>query len=93
MFHRAKAQHCPACNKELDATTSIQDESLLPKPGNLSICFYCGDMSEFDDNLDLRSLSQEQKAEIKKEDPETWDLLTKASSAIIYKHYGQPGHS
>lgn len=50
---------CPHCGVELNATTNINDEA-PPRPGDLSICFYCAGFLIFSDKLALEKLSHEQ---------------------------------
>jgi hypothetical protein len=42
---------CLNCQKVMDAFKSTS-EALLPDPGSVSICFYCGDVAMFDINPD-----------------------------------------
>jgi len=45
---------CPSCKALHDSQTSVDGEERLPSPGNVSICFTCGDPSIFDEALELR---------------------------------------
>lgn len=38
--------HCPNCNKLLDAATELSKE-VKPNPGDISICIYCGTILVF----------------------------------------------
>lgn len=49
--------HCPKCNKLLDAATDANGVS-IPDPGDLSICFYCHTMLKFSDDMALRELTE-----------------------------------
>lgn len=42
---------CPNCKKDLDSISHEQDR--LPKPDDLSVCIYCGELLKFDENLCL----------------------------------------
>jgi hypothetical protein len=50
---------CLDCGKILDAATdAFGDEK--PAPGDASICFHCGHIMAFADNLTLRPLTDEE---------------------------------
>ena len=38
--------HCPVCEGELDAVTSLGHTDAL-RPGDISLCFYCGELLEW----------------------------------------------
>lgn len=44
--------HCPNCKKLLDGFTRLPDKA-KPKPGDISVCLYCGEILEFTDDLQL----------------------------------------
>lgn len=58
MKEKVKGSNCPKCNKFLDAVTA-EDGVKSPIPGDLSICFYCGEILVFNDNMELEKVSQE----------------------------------
>lgn len=43
---------CPSCGKKLDAATAVS-EAARPKDGDLTVCFYCGSILVFGENLSL----------------------------------------
>jgi hypothetical protein len=46
---------CPACGEELDGATEVtNDGRAVPRPGDLSMCWYCGAILTFDDDTMLR---------------------------------------
>ena len=48
---------CPQCGKTLDGFTSAALDGARPKPGDVSICFYCATVLEFcGESLALRRL-------------------------------------
>ena len=49
-----KADRCPGCSKKLDAVTEIPKGNYKPRPGDISICFYCGQILVFDFDLKLQ---------------------------------------
>ena len=63
-FEMANSSPCPSCKANLDAATKFAGPAGGPKPGDLSVCFYCGSMLEFDASLRLKFI-----------DTVTWDSL------------------
>ncbi len=47
------APTCPKCGKELDGYTAL-DPGTAPKPGDVSLCFYCGALLKFTETLQFR---------------------------------------
>ena len=50
---RIRSNVCPTCGYKSDAASNIDDESLVPTPGDLSICINCADYLEYDAELKL----------------------------------------
>jgi hypothetical protein len=63
---------CPFCGVKLDAATHPKDRTLMPSPGNLSMCINCTSILKFDDNLHLVALTPQ---EFKKLPDEVQDRL------------------
>ena len=76
--------HCTNCNKELDAHTGLNTDD-KPAEGALSVCYYCGAISMFDKDLNLRPLLEEELMIIKAEDEESWTTLMHASRFVKQK--------
>ena len=49
---------CPSCGKQLDGATCIFSNA-IPRPDDLSVCVYCLHWLRFNNDLTLRSMSQE----------------------------------
>lgn len=49
---------CPACGENLDTSTHAGEEDFEPRPGDLSVCFYCREVSVFTDDLKLRPMTE-----------------------------------
>ncbi|MCK1670354.1 hypothetical protein [Bradyrhizobium sp. 150] len=58
---KAKPQ-CRDCGELLDGATGVGANR--PRPGNVSVCFYCGHISVFADDLSLREPNGEEMREI-----------------------------
>ena len=58
MKHHSKKlppSHCLDCGKICDAATGINAHR--PRPGDITVCFYCGHVMAFGANLELRPLT------------------------------------
>jgi hypothetical protein len=53
---------CPHCGRKHEAHTNIGNVASTPSPGALSICFYCAELSMYDDGLQLTFLTEAQLA-------------------------------
>lgn len=69
-FHsrRLPVDHCPACNKPLDAAASISGEDVGPQPGDVTLCIGCGTFLEYGEDMRLMLLTDAHKDEISAED-------------------------
>jgi hypothetical protein len=45
--------NCPMCHKSVDAATAAEGILVRPNPGDISICFYCGEVLTFDPQMQL----------------------------------------
>jgi DNA-directed RNA polymerase subunit N (RpoN/RPB10) len=54
---------CLNCGKLLDSATGINDANAVA-PGCITICFSCGHVMAFDDNLMFRELTDEEVIEV-----------------------------
>jgi hypothetical protein len=62
--NRLKPSKCPSCGKKLDGASKLGGNNERPKPGNVSICSDCCNISIFDENMDLRLPTPEERVEI-----------------------------
>jgi hypothetical protein len=53
---------CVKCKVQLDSATGFGNAR--PKPGDITICLYCGHILEVGDNMELRSLSPQKFLEL-----------------------------
>jgi hypothetical protein len=73
---------CPECGKKLDAATDPTDETNRPKPGDISVCVYCGSLFAFDFDMRLRAVTPEEEMEIM-DNPELRTLILKIKMACL----------
>ena len=52
----ARIMRCLNCNQSLDAASAF-DEKARPSPNDLTVCLYCSHLMAFDDDLNLRPLT------------------------------------
>lgn len=60
---------CPVCTERVDAVTGIDNPDVQPRPGDVSICFYCATVLRFDTELLLYAPDADEVAELKRRDP------------------------
>ncbi len=53
MTVRTKLNFCPCCNSKIDAVSSMDDKPEEPRKGDITICVYCTEILEFDEELSL----------------------------------------
>ena len=41
---------CPKCGKVIDQAADVDNENCAPKEGDISLCFYCGEILKFAKN-------------------------------------------
>lgn len=63
---------CLGCGKALDRATPVNDAS-LPAPGCITVCFTCGHIMAFADDMTFRELTDEEVVEVAG-DPRITDL-------------------
>jgi hypothetical protein len=57
---------CPGCKKRVNDHTMV-DKTKTLKPGDISICVYCGFLCQFRDDMTLKVMTEEDMAPIPKE--------------------------
>jgi hypothetical protein len=70
---------CPHCGSKLDAASTINEETPIPKPRDLTVCFGCGEVLQFDTRLHLEKISAIELAEL---EPQEADSLKRVQSLI-----------
>jgi len=51
---RLKPTKCPACGYEIDGATGVE-KGTTPRPGDISLCVYCGAISIYTRGMGIRS--------------------------------------
>jgi len=69
-----KDNNCPERDYHTDAATPLEGEH-TPSNGDISICFNCGAINQFDDELNVIPLPDEVLASIKADEPDTHKQL------------------
>lgn len=77
--HRTQASSCPSCAALLDAATGVGHEG-GPKPGDLSICFNCGELNLFDESLQVRTADAMELLHFQLSDD--WPMIQRAQTLI-----------
>jgi len=76
-----KNNNCPECNYHSDAATAL-DGDYKPSDGDISLCFNCGAINQFDSELNIIPLPDIVLASIKEHEPETHEQLMDAVISI-----------
>ena len=69
-----KENNCPECGELTNRATSIQDD-VPPKAGDLSLCAYCGEINQFDDDFNLHTAPDDVLAYIKEIDSDNYETI------------------
>lgn len=59
-----KIPHCLNCNEELGGSTESRLRNIIPRPGSLSVCLYCGHLAIYADDMNLRELTGNEIVEV-----------------------------
>lgn len=62
-FKHEKPMKCPSCGDEITASTGVNGAT-LPKPGDITVCFNCGHVAAYADDLTIRALNDAEMVEI-----------------------------
>lgn len=71
---------CPKCNEVMDALTNFEDDS-TPREGDVSICINCLQILQFDSDLKLKLVTDEEFVDFPCEDRTNINNMLKA---LIY---------
>ncbi|HEY9642141.1 MAG TPA: hypothetical protein V6C57_16765 [Coleofasciculaceae cyanobacterium] len=78
---RQPGDSCPWCDRFLNAVTSISEDATAPKPGDVSVCFGCGGLLEFNKSLKVEKIKPETIADLQRNDPQALAELLAAQAA------------
>lgn len=76
---------CSNCHHAIESNTEVGGDSHLPTPGAISICFYCGQVCVFNDDLSLRKITEEEMDDLRANDHAVYKLIMEAVEAIRLK--------
>ena len=78
-----KEARCPCCNNLMDAHTVVStDNKYQPSPGDVSICFYCGAINLYDEELNIKIMTEEEQRKYSKSDPDQWQFVLYAREEL-----------
>jgi len=72
--HHDKPFKCPYCEYEMELSTAVEDDSVVPHPGAISICINCGEAGFYAEDLSVRKITPDEYALF---DDETKSLLAR----------------
>lgn len=76
---RVPGNVCPACKHPMDAATST-DRPAKPKPDDVSVCFECGQVLLFNEDLTSRIPSQKEMIELQRS--HLWPTLERIAVGV-----------
>lgn len=74
---------CPKCGKTLNSATSVDDPNAIPKEGDLSVCFGCGTLLEYEEGWFVHELPAETLEKLKRNEPESYASLMNLREYIV----------
>jgi hypothetical protein len=83
--YRIPGAECPICGHQLDGATPIDGHTNAPAPRSLSVCITCGELLEFTETLQLRSMRPATQAHVQRQAPDAWQLLMRAQRIIRWQ--------
>ena len=76
------AGECPECLERLDAATSTGLDPRGPRPGDFTICAFCGAKLRYTDALELRPVTEDELAAQSEALQRQLDLLSRAFKQV-----------
>ena len=80
MTTKLDPDYCPKCGLLCDAVSDPEDPDSKPQQGDISICFKCAAILEFDKNLKLKVCSEDK---INSLDEDTLKIIVKTKAIIL----------
>lgn len=78
---------CPDCGTKLDAHSGVGDsEGATPRAGSLVICSECGALLVFTEDLNLRLLTQKDREEFAREQPDALLTLDRGRAHVLARN-------
>ena len=77
VIEQLPGNHCPKCQRLIDGGTGIsyQEASKSPKPGDISVCLYCGALLRYDEQRRSRLVDRKERRELFRQHPEVKELI------------------
>ena len=72
---------CLTCLNSHEVATSLGDAE-KPQKDDIGVCYYCGTVATYNENLCLAPMSQKALIELRQNEPETYIQVARAVSAI-----------
>ena len=76
---------CPGCKRTLYVASSFQANA-IPKPGDPTVCLYCGEILEFRADMQLKPISRELRRKLARRQPEIYDQMME-----MQRRFSAPG--
>jgi len=83
---RHEADHCPVCGHILNAATATDAVPQAPEPGDVTICIDCVAFITWDKDMKMRRLSDEERLQIARNEPDVYRTLISTAANIRRLH-------
>lgn len=70
---------CPACGQSNDCATGVRDEP--PKPGDITICFYCAHIGKYDADLSIIDMNESERTALLRSDPRVATIVAQLEAS------------
>lgn len=77
---------CSKCGAKLNQATSTTELFAAPKCGDISICFYCGNVGIYQQDLSVETMNEEQAAYVRDRLPKVYAAIVSTQKEIIAKN-------
>lgn len=78
---------CPECGTFVNMHTAVNaDKYIAPEEGDISLCFTCGSINCFDEDIQLRKATDEEISDIT---PDNMETIRKVQEFINEKNNGR----
>ena len=76
---------CPSCKYEMDAATSVDGTDIRPNPGDVSVCFNCGEYMAFGEGGVLHRMTNDEFNAALASDRDAVEQMVVAARLIVQR--------
>ena len=84
LIYEKRQPFCKRCFHEVDGQHSVGTrERVFAAPGHICICFYCGNISMYDNDMKLNTMTDEDFTKLSYTHPSEYDKMITVQEAIL----------